>query len=493
MTKSVTPLDFIKTLPIHRENLTHPLTLLFGVAIAGLAIGTVLLYRRWSVLPTSFVLAKKAYAKQKYQETLEHCNKAINLKVGPFFDIEILRAKAYIGLKNYNEALKHCNMALGLKAGSSSEIQLLRAKAYIGLKNYEEAKKACLDAADAVFKQKENAALVADLHLQRGKASAGLGDWGDAVSEYDQSLHALSDPFNLHSFHRLKFEALIRKAQALRKCYQHCETSIGKAEALKKPYQHSALNALSLAYANLDTLRLSGIAHEEYRELFVQFYYTRIYYFLDLGAHMPAWYDCGLTLRFLDELPEEPSNDQETEIFVLYSLLFAKQGEKSQAFSRATEGLQIDARTSVNDAEAHLSTKITNKKILAATYFICALCSTESSAALKYYEEAFKNAENDDLKVAILFKRGNLYLTLGNASTGENAKFLFRHALEDFEKAEELARQKVVPQSDLSKSLLHLLELNDLQEKIAAIYKDQNIAAAKADLQSQSTQSKSSK
>lgn len=433
MTPSVTPLDFFKTLPLRRENLTHPLTLLFGAAIASLTVGLIL-YRRWSVQPTDFDLAQKAYSEKKYQDVLRHCDKALRLKVG-----------------------------------TPSEIHLLESKAYIGLNKYGDAIGACAGALEGSKPQKRSSAFLADVNLQWAKALVGLGNWTQARVFYHFSWTNISDLVPPLSSPRLKFEILIGKVQVLRKTAQLSDIQ----------------ELLDRARANLHILNPSEEVQEEYRELFVQFYYTRIYYFLDTESYMPALIDCESALKHLGK----PSNDQEldlkAEILVLQSLLLAKQGKtkEAEAFSSAMKVLQLDPVKGVKDRKAHLSIVIDNKEILAATYFLCALCaSDDSSTASHYYEEALKNAEIDEfLKAAILFKRGDFYLKQGKASSDdEKALGLFKTALEDFEAAQTLAIGKVVPKSDLLKHLLRILELTNLEQKIRESLNDKNITAAKS-------------
>lgn len=426
MTKAV-GLDFIKTLPLRRESLTHSLTLLFGAAIAGLGV---ILYRRWNVQPTELDLAKKAYAEQKYQDTLDHCDKALRLNVGSPSEIHLLCAKAHIGLEKYDEAIGACGLAL----------------------------------ADCT-QQKKNPVFLVDLNLQWGKALASLGHWAEALEKYDLSwktLSVLADPL---SSPRLKSVILVGMAHAYRKTNQN----------------DLVLAVLDKAYANLYILNPSEDVSKEYRGLFILFYYTRIYHFIDTGSYTLALLDCATVLKLIEKPSDEQELDLKAEILALQSLLLAKKRKTQEAFNSAMKVLQLSPVKGATDRKAHLSIVITNKEILAATYFLCALCSSsESSTALHCYKEALKNAEIDEfLKAAILFKRGDFYLKLAQASSDEKAMDLSKTALEEFEAAQKLVIGKVVPESDLLKSLLSILELTNLEQKIAESLKDQSIAAAK--------------
>ncbi|MBS0647649.1 MAG: hypothetical protein JSS10_00320 [Verrucomicrobia bacterium] len=418
MTLSVTSFDFTKNLPLRRENLTHPLTLLFGAAIASLTVG-IILYRRWNVQPTSFDGAQKAYAKKKYQDTLEHCLRALRFKVGSPSEIHLLCAKAHIGLKKYDEAIGACGLAL----------------------------------ADSAH-PKKNLVFLADVNLQWGKALANLGDWDAALAKYELSWKTVSvfaDPFDSP---RLKFEILIEMARALRKTKEHSRIQ----------------QALDLACGNLYLLVPTKEVSEENRGLFIQFYYTRIYYFLDTGSPIPAFLNCMSALEHLGKPSNDPELRMKAEILLLLSALLIKSGKAEEAFKKAEEVM-------------HLDIIIENKEILIAAHLLRALTSSDDKLVSYNYKEALDHAQrNRVLEAAILCKRGDFHLQKGKAASDETAMELFTKALLDFEAALKKldAMDSASVGSDFLISLFRILGLTDLKKRLGERLKDENLTTARS-------------
>jgi tetratricopeptide (TPR) repeat protein len=428
MTK-VTPLNFLKTLPLRRETLTHPLTLLFGAAIAGLTVG-VILYRRWNVQPTSFDMAKKAFTDQQYELTLRLCDEALRTKQGMASEIELLRIKVWGQQKAYYKVFEGCGTLL------------------------------------QSTNRPKTRAFFADLHLQWGKAlfatSTLQRDRTFAIGKLHKAWEIIYNPADPHACPRLKFEILMATFQAYRK----------SADMTNIP------DKLDLAFACLHMLNPAEEVSVENRSLFFNFYYTRMYYFIDMEAYKSARIESQTAWSFLD-----PSNDHElepkVEILLLRSLILSKGGDTEAAFSIVCEALALALSSEQRNASADKPKEMISPETLKALSLLHALFSS-GDFAISNCNNALKAVKNDELfQAAILYKRGELYLQQGRDTTSDNALDFFKKALEDFELAQQKATGKVSESSDLLKCVAQMLELTKLQEKIKERLADQGIVSTK--------------